>query len=161
MLEWIAWDSFEFEKASRVSRYSFLDPYAFYSRSYYAPFWYDLCNSSDYAINSCPYYACYAQPDFVSHKDNTDVVINLPDSSFPLAQCTWLEINKPFRVIARFNVVCACFKSKDTLDEVHDLVRTPLKGSRDMVTHKAIPSLDCTSVLSNPLDHSYVSLMCS
>jgi len=38
LLEWIAWDSFEFEKASCVSRYSFLDPCAFYCRSYYAPF---------------------------------------------------------------------------------------------------------------------------
>jgi len=34
LLEWIAWDSFEFEKASRISRYSFSDPCAFYARSY-------------------------------------------------------------------------------------------------------------------------------
>jgi len=56
-LEWIAWDSFEFEKASRISRYSCFDPCAFYSRSYYASFWPDLCKSSDHHINSCPYYA--------------------------------------------------------------------------------------------------------
>ena len=37
-LEWIAWDSFEFEKASHVSRYSFPDSCAFYARSSYAPF---------------------------------------------------------------------------------------------------------------------------
>ena len=37
--EWIAWDSFEFEKASHVYKYSFPDACAFYARSYYAPFW--------------------------------------------------------------------------------------------------------------------------
>jgi len=60
LLEWIAWDSFEFEKTSRVSRYSFFDPCAFYVRSYYAPFWCDFCNSSDHDMNSCPYHACDA-----------------------------------------------------------------------------------------------------
>jgi len=35
---------FEFEKASYVFGCSFLDPCAFYSRSYYAFFWCDLCN---------------------------------------------------------------------------------------------------------------------
>jgi len=74
LLEWIAWDSFEFEKASRISRHSFLDPCSFYSRSYYAPFLCDLCKSSDHDINSCLCYACYAQRDFVSPWDNTDVV---------------------------------------------------------------------------------------
>ena len=34
LLEWIAWDSFEFEKAGRTSRYSFSDPCAFNVRSY-------------------------------------------------------------------------------------------------------------------------------
>ena len=38
LLEWIAWDSFEFEKASCVCGHSFLDPGAFYARSYYATF---------------------------------------------------------------------------------------------------------------------------
>ena len=38
LLEWIVWDSFEFEKASRVSKYSFPDPFALYGRSCYAPF---------------------------------------------------------------------------------------------------------------------------
>jgi len=38
LLEWIAWDSFEVEKASRVSKYLFSDPRAFYARSYYALF---------------------------------------------------------------------------------------------------------------------------
>ena len=53
LLEWIAWDSFNFEKASRV-RYSFFDPCAFYCRSYYAPFWCDLCNFSDHDTSLCP-----------------------------------------------------------------------------------------------------------
>jgi len=51
LLEWIAWESFEFEKTSLVSRYSIPDPYTFYSRSYYALFWCDLCNSSDHDIH--------------------------------------------------------------------------------------------------------------
>jgi len=36
LLEWIVWDSFEFEKTSLISRYSSSDPGAFYRRSYYA-----------------------------------------------------------------------------------------------------------------------------
>jgi len=68
LLKWIAWDSFEFEKASCVCK------------SYYAPFWCDLCNSSDRATNLSFYYACYDQSDFVSPWDNTDVVLDLPDS---------------------------------------------------------------------------------
>jgi len=44
LLKWISWDSFEFEKASHVYRYSFPDSCAFYCRSYYAPFWCDLCS---------------------------------------------------------------------------------------------------------------------
>ena len=38
LLEWIAWDSFEFEKVSCGFGYSFPDSCAFYARSYYAPF---------------------------------------------------------------------------------------------------------------------------
>ena len=87
LLEQITQDSFEFEKATCVSRYSCFDPYAFYARSYYAPFWCCLCHSSDYNINSCPYYTYYAQPDFASPSDNTDFVLTLPDSSFLSAQC--------------------------------------------------------------------------
>ena len=57
LLEWIAWDIFEFEKTSCLSGYSFPDPCVLYSRSYYAPFQYDLCNSPNHATNSRPYYA--------------------------------------------------------------------------------------------------------
>ena len=55
LLNGIAWDSFEFEKASHVSRYSFPNPRAFYARSYYASFWCELCNSSNYDTNWCPF----------------------------------------------------------------------------------------------------------
>jgi len=57
LLERIAWDSFEFEKASRLYGYSFPNPCAFYARSYYDPFWCDMCNFSNHNANSCPYYA--------------------------------------------------------------------------------------------------------
>jgi len=63
LLLWFAWDSFEFEKACCIYRYSFPDPYAFYARSYYAPLWCDLCNSSVHNVSSCPFYACYAHLD--------------------------------------------------------------------------------------------------
>ena len=121
MLKWIGWDSFEFEKASRISKYSFPNPCEFYSRCYYAPFWCDLCNSSDHATNSCLYYACYAQHCLASPWDNTVVVISLHDSSFPLVQCIGLEAGELFKVVSRFDVAVACFKSEDILDEVHDL----------------------------------------
>ena len=49
-----------FEKASCVFGYSCSNVCAFYARCYCAPFWCNLCNSHDHAINSCPYYACYA-----------------------------------------------------------------------------------------------------
>jgi len=61
LLEWIAWDSFEFEKAAIILKYSFPDPCAFYYRSYYARFWCYLCNSSGHETNLCPYYICYDQ----------------------------------------------------------------------------------------------------
>ena len=50
---------------------------ALYARSHYAPFWCDLCNSTDLATNSYPYYACYDQFNFASPMDNTDVVLTL------------------------------------------------------------------------------------
>jgi len=92
LLEYIIWDSFELEKASRVSRYSSPDTYALYARSYYVPFWHDLYNSSNHDLNWCPYYVCYAQLDFASLRDNTDVVMTFADSSFPLALFTRLKM---------------------------------------------------------------------
>jgi len=86
LLEWVAWDSFEFDKASCVSGYSFPDPCAFYTRSYYTPPCCGMCNSSDHNITSCPYYAYYAQPDFAPPKDITNVVLTLSDSFLPVAQ---------------------------------------------------------------------------
>jgi len=66
-----------------------------HDRSYYAPFRCDLCNSYDLAINSY-LYARYAQLGFASPRNNADVVLSLPDSSFLLAECTGLEAGKPF-----------------------------------------------------------------
>ena len=80
LLEWVAWDSFGFEKANRVSRHSFYDPCAFYDRLYYAPLWFDMCNSSMHNVSSYPYYACYTHS----------------DSSLPLTQCMGLEVDESF-----------------------------------------------------------------
>ena len=140
MLEWIPWESFEFERASLISRYSFPDSCAFNSRSYYV---------------------FYAQPDFVSPWDNTEVVLTLHDSSFPLAQCTGPEAGDPFEGVTRFSVVDTFFELKDILDEVHDLVEMPLEGSRDVFIYEESTSLGCNNVLPNLLDHSHVSPICS
>jgi len=53
LLEWVAWDSFRFDKASRICGYFFPDPCAFYARSYYAPLWCDMCNTSAHNVSSC------------------------------------------------------------------------------------------------------------
>ena len=68
--------------------------------------------------------------------DSTDVVLALPDSSLPLAHCMGLETGEPFGVVDRFNVVDACFEPEDTLDELYNLVETPLKGSHDVFMHE-------------------------
>ena len=52
------------------------------------------------------------QPDFVSPKDNSDIVISLHDSSFPLAQCTGLGEGDPFGFDARFDFADACLSHK-------------------------------------------------
>jgi len=50
--------------------------------------------------------------------------------------------------------------SEDILDDVHDLYKTPLEGSRDVFMHKESPSLGFdNNVLHNPLDYSHVSPM--
>jgi len=61
--------------------------------------------------------------------------LTLHDSSVPLAQCTGLGVGKPFRVVVRSSVVDASFESEDAFDKVHDLVETPLEGSRDVLVH--------------------------
>jgi len=43
---------------------------------------------------------------------------------------------------------------------VHDLVRTPLEGPRDVFMHEKFPGLGFDdSVIPNPLDHSHISPM--
>jgi len=71
-------------------------------------------------------------------------------------------VGEPFGLVARFDVADACFKSEDTLDEVHDLDKTPLEGSCDVLVHEESPSLGFDdSFIPNPLDHSHVFPMCS
>ena len=118
---------FEFEKASRVLEYSILDRYAFYARLYYAPFWCDMCNSSNHNANSYPYYVCCAQHDFASPRFNTNVVLTLPDSSLPLAQCMGFKVGKPFGYVARLNGASACLEFEGIFNKVHDLAWTPLE----------------------------------
>jgi len=37
-------------------------------------------------------------------------------------------VGEPFRFITSFDVANTCFKAKDSLEEVYDLVETPLEG---------------------------------
>jgi len=70
------------------------------------PFCCGLCGSSDHNIVTCPFYACYANP----------------DSSFPLAQCMGFEVGDPFGLIAKFDVGHSYCALEDTLNVVHNLV---------------------------------------
>jgi len=79
--------------------------------------------------------------------NNTDVILSLYNSSFPLAQCMGLEAGEPFG----FDVFDACFKSEDILDEVYYLDKTLLEGSHDVFVHKDLPSRGCNNALPNPL----------
>ena len=81
-----------------------------------------------HAIHLCPYCACYVPFGFASFACNTDVILMLLYSSFPLRQCTRLDVGEPFRGVVKFSVVNACFEPEDTLDEVHDLVETSFEG---------------------------------
>ena len=71
-----------------------------------------MCHSFDHDTILCPYYACYAHP----------------NSSFPLAQCTGLEVGGPFGLIAKFDVGDSYCALEETLDVVHNLLNTPLGG---------------------------------
>jgi len=90
--------------------------------------------------------------------DNIDDVVTLPNSSFLLAQCTGLEASEPFGFDARFGVTDACVESEDTLEEVYNLIETPLEESRDVFVPKDSPNLGFdNNVLPNLLDHFHVS----
>ena len=112
LLLWVTWDSFEFDKACYVYHYSFPDPCAFYTRSYYAPLWCDLCSTSSHNVSTCPYYLLYAHSD-------------LP---LPLAQCTGLEGGESFGYAANFGMTDALWGLEETLEMEHHLVYTPLEG---------------------------------
>ena len=90
--------------------------------------------------------------------DNVEVILSLRDSSFPLAQCTRLEVCGPFEGIARFSTVDACFKSEDIFGKMHDVLKTSLEGSCEVFMYEEPPSLDFDNIaLRNPLDDSRVS----
>ena len=133
------------KKATRFYGNSFHDPCAFYARLYYAPFWCNLCHSSDRNISSCPYYGSYAHL----------------ESSLPLTQCTGFKVGEPFGLVARFVMNNAYCGLETPFEELHHLVETPLEGCRDMFVHEGSPSLGCDDVSPNPLEHSHVSLVCS
>jgi len=145
LLLWAACDSFEFEKASCVSGYSFRDPFAFYAKSYYAPLWCDLCNTSAHNVSSYPFYASYAHLDL----------------SLPLAQCTGLEGGEPFGYAANFGMNYDLCGLGDALDREHNLVSTPLEGCQDLFVHEGSSSLYYENVLPNPLEHARVSIVSS
>ena len=109
-----------------------------------------MCNSFDHNITSCPYYACYAQPDFASLKGKTDLVLTLHESSLPLTRCTGIEVGEPFE-FARFDEVNACEEFDDTFHMTYNLVDTSLEGCHDMFMHEGSPSLGCNDVIPNPL----------
>ena len=142
----------------------FLDIYSypcgFYSGSCYVPIWSDLCNSYDCETNSCPYYVCSTQPNIASPRSNTNVVLTLPDSSFPFGKCMGLKAGEPFRGVSRFSVIDVCLESVDSLDVVHNLVETPLGGLYIVFGCVDFPSLG-DIVLPNLLDHSHVTYICS
>jgi len=150
-LKWVAWDSFEFEKASRVSGYSFHDPCAFCALSYYTPLWCDMCNSSDHNITSCPYYA--------SPRDKIDVVLTLPSSSVSLAQCTGFEGGEPFSYVAGLSGLNACLESEGIFNVVHDLDRTPSQGHHDVFVHEESSSFVANYVIPSSLERFCLSLM--
>jgi len=129
--------------ACYVYRYSFPDPCAFYARSYYAPLWCDLCNTSAHNVSSCPYFACYAHS----------------DSSLLLTQCTGLEVGESFGLGVSFNMDNALCGLGDTIEEVHNLVDTPLEGYRDLFVRKGSSSLSYENVIPNLLEHPMFLLL--
>jgi len=111
LLEWVAWDSFEFEKASCVYGYSFHDLCAFYTKSYYISLWCDMCNYSVHNVSSCPIAYC-------AHSH----------SSLPFTQSMRLAVGESFGLAASFGVNNALYGLEDTSDMEHNLVDTPLEG---------------------------------
>ena len=94
--------------------------------------------------------------------DNIDVVLDLLDSSIILAQCTRLDAYESFKGVARFSVIDAHFELEDIFNKVQDLVKALLGASCDVFMHEESYSLSFDDiVLPNPLDHSYVSSICS
>ena len=95
-------------------------------------------------------YVLIMQPNFASPRYNTDVILTLHDSSLPLSQCTGFEVGDPFRYVARLSGASACLESEGMFGGVHDLVRIPLEGCRDVFVHEQFCSLGCENVLPTP-----------
>jgi len=91
------------------------------------------------------FYACYAHLDL----------------SLPLAQCTWFEVGESFGLGASFGMTDALCGLGDTVEEVHNLVYTPLEGCWDLFVHEGSSSLSYENVIPNPLEHAHVSIVCS
>ena len=140
LLLWVACYSFECEKACCVYRYSFPDPCVFYARSFYAPLWCDLCNTSAHNVSSCPYYACYA------HSNSSSLLIG----------CTGLEVGESVGLGVSFDMDNAFCGYRG-----HNLVDTPLEGCHDIFAHEGFPSLFCDDAIPISLERFHVSPMLS
>jgi len=102
---------------------------------------------------------CYAQPNFASPRDSINVILALPNSSLPLAQCIGFEVGEPFKYVARLSGANVCLELEGTFDRVHVLARTHLKVSCDVYVHEDSSSPGSNYVVPNPIDHSHVSTM--
>ena len=49
----------------------------------------------------------------------------------------------------------------DIVEEVHNLVYTPLEGCRDLFVHEGLSSRTYDNVFPNPLEHAHVSIVSS
>jgi len=67
----------------------------------------------------------------------------------------------PLGLLLRLNGANLYCESEDIYDVVHNLVVTPLEVSYNVYVHGKYSSLGCEIVLSNSLDHTHVSPMCS
>jgi len=141
----VAWDSFEFGNACCVYHYSFPDPCAFYTRSYFAPLWCDMCSASSQNVSTFPYYLFYAHTD-------------LP---LPLAQCTGLEGGESFGYAANLGLDNALCGLEETLGRDPNLVYTPLEGCQDLFVHEGSSSLIYENVIPNSHEPYHVSTFSS
>jgi len=65
-------------------------------------------------------------------------------------------VGESFGLGAGFGMTNALCGLGDTVEEVHNLVYTPLEGCRDIFFHEGSSSLTYENVLPNPLEHAHV-----